>query len=226
MVNVRENPDLFREHLAYLWIWAAPTRGASSPFPSSVVGSVTILMGQDVSPEDLERERIFRGLAAAMAALQRYESAEEFERYANVVAKSLEAAPFLPSWQEDAENPSPLHPSFPSISENVQTFVEVLGHFALRLRNAQRALEGEGWRFNPNTRLVEKSGAHNRPYTFLRKMAVDVVGVLHGGELKNDQATRDEVAEVLRWWFPPEDVDARKDGRIDSALRNEIRKRS
>lgn len=53
-----------------------------------------------------------------------------------------------------------------------------------------------------------------------------VAQALRPGEpLSNDQTLRDEVADVLRWWFPTGEVRPDKDEPSDTDLKNELAKR-
>lgn len=192
--------DLFRQTLAQVWIFY-PNRLEWETFPEFCQ------LGEDL----LEA-------LAPLAALQLYGTAAEFDRRHAAVLEALGHTPSRPVFADtkDAAEGDRVR------QDGVLRWAVDLAAFRERMSSAEGELLKRGWRFHAGRLVLARAGG--RPYQFRRKLVLGFARALRGGRLENDQALRDEIAEVLRWWLPEDDVSPAKDGPIDRDLKNEVAK--
>lgn len=134
----------FRDTLARVWVYY-PDRIDWASFPE----------------RDLLNDLL--PLVGPIAALQLFGTAEAFERRADCVSEALAFAP-TPVAFRAVPHTEELQEQLEAQRRAVLSFAGYLNLFTPRMRVAERELQQAGWRFNPDTRRVERIESGNRPF--------------------------------------------------------------
>ncbi|MFC1660334.1 hypothetical protein ACFL3S_02560 [Gemmatimonadota bacterium] len=186
--------DAIRDLLARAWIYT-PESWDWDSFPErETLGEILELFGP-------------------IAALQLYGTAKDFECRREAVSEALAYAPVHPTKAgreaDEAERKA------------VLSFVARLQAFALRMKDAKKALAARGWKYDPETREVKRDDVSSRPALFRGRVNVALARALRGGKLVQDAALYQEVADMKRWWFPPEEC---KPKDVETDVKNRLGK--
>ena len=167
-----------------------------------------------------------QNLLLPIVALQFFGSADSIREKRDDVLKAVAIYRTFPGFIVDTSD-SGLRAVSALDGSEFERFAAKIQRIAMRLEDAERKLQRDGWRFDPTDRRIKaimaKGQPGNRPQLFLNR-CIEAAHDHLQATVKKGQPLRDAIAKLLSRFFPAEYLDPKPHGNIENILGNYLRK--